>query len=236
MKPSNTLLQDLSSTVPVAMQDDLHKELICLDLLLAYCQMELKTNRRRAYRRAQPDDTLVHSMLVQAGHAARKPGIIHPFMGIGFFLLLALFFLPITLCFQTIYWFFNKGCHFADWRRDNRQIQKLRTAIQGHDCACGNIHSLWRKFSPSDVGLSRYEGQSLLATWLSNLYGENSRYWAQKLDAALERQTRTLVRNHAEFSLGESKIRLMGHPTPWSALRALNDEIPVRYRDSPSQE
>ncbi len=229
MTPSNHPQQDSSTIAYIATPGDLNRERLCLDLLLTYCQTELKANRQRAYRWVWPNNTLVHMMLAQAGHAARKPGIIYPFACIGFFLLMALLLLPLTLCFQSTYGLMNKVCCFADWLRDLRKIQQLRLAIQEHRSACGDIYSLWRKLSPSEVGLSKYGSQSLLATWLSILYGETSGDWARKLDYALKRQADNLAKNHAEFIQGEAEIRLLGHPTPWRALRALSDEIPERY-------
>lgn len=213
-------------------QRDLHKEHLCLDLLLSYCQIELKKQRLRVNHWQLPGDTLVHLALAQAGHAARKPGIIGPFAGIGLFLLLALILLPVSLCFQSASWLICKLSQFADWLRDRRQIKELRVAIQQHDSPCGHIYSLWRKFSPSSVGLSRCGDEAILAVWLSILYGQDSGYWAKRLDEALHKQNKILVENHAAFLQENTEIRLIGHPTSSSALRALDDEIPVRYRDS----
>lgn len=222
---------DLTSPEPAATQQDLHKEQLCLDLLLSYCQVELKKQRIRANRWKLSDDTLVHLALAQAGHAARKRGVIGPVAGIAFSLLLALILLPVSLCFQAACWLTYRLSHLADWLRDKRQINKLRMAIKDHDSACGDIYSLWRKFSPADVGLSRYGGQGILAIWLSILYGHDSGYWAQKLEEALSRQNQTLVKNHAAFLQGECEVRLIGHPTAWTALKALDNDIPLRYRD-----
>lgn len=229
MTPSNHPQQESSNIAYIATLGDLNRERLCLDLLLTYCQTELKANRRHAYRWVWPNNTLVHMMLAQTGHAARKQGILYPFVGIGFFLLMALLSLPLTLCFQITYNFMNQLCSFADWLRDLRKIQQLRLAIQEHRSACGDIYTLWRKLSPSRVDLSRYGSQSLLADWLSILYGGTSGDWAQKLDSSLERQASNLANNHAAFIQGEAEIRLLGHPTPWLALRALSDEIPERY-------
>lgn len=229
MKPSNNSEQEPSTAAYIATLGDLKREQICFDILLPYCQAELKRHRQRAYRWERPDNTLVHTALAQVGIAARKSGVVYPFASIGFFLLLALLLLPITLFFQIICWVFNKACYFADWWRDLRQLQQLSTVIREHHSACGDIYSLWSKFSPCKVGLSRYEGQSLLAVWLSILYGETSGHWAQQLDHAHKRQTSTLVKNHAAFERGEVPIRICGHATPWTALRALRNKIPERY-------
>jgi len=222
---------DLAGCGPAAVQSDLRKEQLCLDLLLSYCQGELKKQRIQANRWELPGNTLVHLALAQVGHAARKPGIIHPVAGIGLFLLLALILLPVSLCFQATCCLVYRLSYFADWLRDLRQIKALRVAIKNHDSACGDIYSLWHKFPPSGVGLSRYGGEAILAIWLSILYGQDSGYWVQKLDTALCRQHKTLVENHRSFSQGECEVRLIGHPTPWTALKALDDDIPVRYRD-----
>lgn len=231
MKSAPAPAPDLASVEPTALQNDLLKEQLCLDLLLSYCQAELKKQRIHANRWKLPSDTLVHLALAQAGHAARKPGIIGPLAGIGFSLLLALILLPVSLCFQAASCLMYKLFHLADWQRDKRQIQKLRVDIQQHDRACGDIYSLWRTFSPSSVGLSRYGGNAILAVWLSILYGQDSGYWAKRLDESIQRQNKTLVENHSAFLQGECEVRLIGHPTPWTALRALDDEIPVRYRN-----
>lgn len=222
---------DLASSEAAAMQQDLHKEQLCLDLLLSYCQVELKKQRMHANRWKLPDDTLVHLALAQVGRAARKPGVIRPAAGIGLFLLLALILLPVSLCFQAACCLVCRLSHFTNWLRDRRQIKKLRMAIKNHDTACGDIYSLWHKFPPHHVGLSRYGSEGILAVWLSILYGQDSGYWSQKLDQALSRQNETLVNNHAAFLQGECEVRLIGHPTPWTALKALDNDIPVRYRD-----
>lgn len=224
-----TTEQDLVAETYAPTPSHLAKEQYCLDLLLSFCKEALKARRQRAYGWEPPNNTLVHISLGRVDSAARKPGVISPFVGIGFFLMLAFLLLPITVSFQAIWWLLNRAFCLHAWWQDRRQIQRLHLATQAHHTAYGNIYSLWAKFSPVEVGLSTHEGQSLLAIWLSVLYGETSGYWSRKLDHAFERQTRTFVKNHADFESGYTEVKLIGHPTPWSALRAIKYEIPVRY-------